>query len=100
MAFAATWLGDVELSLMCTSSRPEPPRQLSEPEIRKLIRGLHQLYPDADCELEHTGPLELLVATILSAQCTDARVNKVTDTLFAKYPTADAGICPRIGVES
>ena len=73
---------------MGASSRSESPRQLTEPEIRKLIRGLHKLYPDADCELEHSNPLELLVATILSAQCTDERVNKVTETLFAKYPTA------------
>ncbi len=73
---------------MGSSSRSEQPRQLSEPEIRKLIRGLHELYPDADCELRYSTPLELLVATILSAQCTDARVNKVTETLFAKYPAA------------
>jgi endonuclease III len=44
-------------------------------------------YPEAICELDHTTPFELLVATILSAQCTDARVNLVTPALFAKYPT-------------
>ncbi|PZP01193.1 endonuclease III [Corynebacterium sp. YSMAA1_1_D6] len=47
-------------------------------------------YPDADCELNFTTPLELLVATVLSAQCTDARVNQVTPTLFAAYPSAPA----------
>ncbi|MCW2865777.1 MAG: nth [Actinoallomurus sp.] len=46
------------------------------------------MYPDAHCELDFTTPLELLVATILSAQCTDKRVNMVTPTLFARYPTA------------
>jgi endonuclease-3 len=47
-------------------------------------------YPNAHCELEHETPLQLLVATILSAQCTDKRVNMVTPALFAKYPTAQA----------
>jgi len=47
-------------------------------------------YPNAHCELDHENPLQLLVATILSAQCTDKRVNMVTPALFAKYPTAEA----------
>ena len=51
---------------------------------------LLQAYPDAHCELDHRSPLELLVATILSAQCTDKRVNMVTPALFARYPTAEA----------
>ena len=46
-------------------------------------------YPDAECSLDHTNPLELMVATILSAQCTDARVNKVTPALFANFKTAE-----------
>lgn len=54
----------------------------------RLVAGLKTLYPDADCELTHKSALELLVATILSAQCTDQRVNKVTPALFAKYKTA------------
>jgi endonuclease III len=49
---------------------------------------LNQHYPDAHCTLEYHNPLELLVATILSAQCTDERVNQVTPELFKKYPTA------------
>ncbi len=57
------------------------------PEIIKL---LHAEYPDAQCALDHRNALELLVATILSAQCTDERVNKVTPALFAQYPTAQA----------
>lgn len=57
---------------------------------RKIIDGLKKLYPDAGCELEHGNVFELLVATILSAQCTDERVNKTTPALFAKYPDAAA----------
>lgn len=51
---------------------------------------LAEAYPDARCELDYATPLELLVATVLSAQCTDARVNQVTPTLFARYPDATA----------
>ena len=54
----------------------------------RLVAGLKTLYPDADCELNHESALELLVATILSAQCTDQRVNMVTPALFAKYKSA------------
>jgi endonuclease-3 len=53
-----------------------------------MHRVLAQTYPDAHCELDFTTPLELVVATILSAQCTDRRVNIVTPTLFARCPTA------------
>src|SRR5438132_9510469 len=55
---------------------------------RKIIARLKQEYPDATCALQHHSALELVVATILSAQCTDARVNMVTPHLFAKYRTA------------
>ncbi|MCB9378466.1 MAG: endonuclease III [Holophagales bacterium] len=55
-----------------------------------LIERLRGAYPDAHCALEHRSPLELLVATILSAQCTDVRVNQVTPELFARYPDAEA----------
>ena len=55
---------------------------------RKMYRLLHERYPYAHCELDFTTPLELLVATVLSAQTTDARVNLVTPTLFARYPAA------------
>src|SRR4051812_29233791 len=54
----------------------------------EIIEGLRQTYPDAHCELNFSNPLELLVATILSAQCTDKQVNIVTAELFKKYPTA------------
>lgn len=52
---------------------------------RKIIRSLKRAYPDAKCSLNHSNAFELLIATILSAQCTDARVNMVTQDLFRKY---------------
>jgi endonuclease-3 len=55
---------------------------------KTVIRKLKRRYPDAKCSLNFRNPLQLLVATILSAQCTDARVNDVTRTLFVKYRTA------------
>ncbi|MEW6302406.1 MAG: endonuclease III [Verrucomicrobiota bacterium] len=55
---------------------------------QRIIAGLRQTYPDAHCELNYTNPLELLIATILSAQCTDKQVNIVTERLFQKYKTA------------
>ena len=54
---------------------------------KQVIHTLREVYPDAHCELNHQGPFQLLIATILSAQCTDKRVNKVTPLLFKKYPT-------------
>src|SRR5262245_16275779 len=57
--------------------------------VRRTLAALAELYPDAHCALEHQTPLQLLIATILSAQCTDARVNLVTPPLFAKYKTAN-----------
>src|SRR4051812_38182555 len=56
---------------------------------QELARRLPCIYPDAHCELDFSNPLELLVATILSAQCTDKRVNLVTPALFARCRTAD-----------
>ena len=67
----------------------EPPSQAAlVRRARKINRELTLLYPDAHIELDFGNPLELLVATILSAQCTDRRVNMVTPVLFAKYRTA------------
>ena len=56
---------------------------------KKIIAGLEKTYPDVHCELVHQNPLELLIATILSAQCTDKRVNIVTESLFKKYRSAE-----------
>jgi endonuclease-3 len=55
--------------------------------VEEILRRLDHMYPDATCALTHGSPWELLVATILSAQCTDKRVNMVTPELFAKHPT-------------
>ncbi len=65
--------------------RPRTPKG----RAREAAARLAEEYPDALCELDHSTPFELLVATILSAQCTDARVNMVTPALFARYPTPD-----------
>ena len=64
---------------------------MSRPErAQALCEILPEIYPDAHCELNFSNPLELLVATILSAQCTDVQVNKVTPALFKKYRSAEA----------
>ena len=66
----------------------------------RIIAGLKATYPNAYCELNHSNPLELLVATILSAQCTDKQVNIVTADLFRKYRTAaDYMNAPSAGLE-
>jgi endonuclease-3 len=70
---------------------PRKPHETSlerRARVRKIIRRLERRYPAATCALHHSSALELLVATILSAQSTDARVNIVTPALFAKYRTA------------
>lgn len=66
---------------------PSPPNKLSPADrMRKLLPLLAKAYPDALCALQHQSPFQLLVATILSAQCTDERVNIVTPELFRRYP--------------
>ncbi|HTA03610.1 MAG TPA: endonuclease III [Streptosporangiaceae bacterium] len=67
---------------------PPPSHTALVRRARRINRELAELYPDAHCELDYTNPLELLVATILSAQTTDRGVNLVTPVLFAKYRTA------------
>jgi endonuclease-3 len=70
-----------------TAASPESPLALTR-RARRINRELAQLYPDAHIELDFTTPLELAVATILSAQCTDKRVNEVTPALFRRYRSA------------
>ena len=74
---------------MTPRAAPARARKAAEraPEILRRLRSAH---PDASCALEHRTPFELLCATILSAQCTDARVNLVTPVLFQRYPDAEA----------
>src|ERR1039458_4643331 len=67
------------------------PRETSEAKaarLKKIITALDRTYPEAHCELNHADPLQLLIATILSAQCTDKRVNLVTKELFKQYRSA------------
>ena len=70
------------------STRPAPSRTALVRRARRINRDLAGMYPDAHCELDFSSPLELLVATILSAQCTDRRVNQVTPVLFGRYRSA------------
>jgi endonuclease-3 len=73
------------------AKRAAKPQLKTSPErIAKIIAGLQKAYPGATCALVHSNPWELLVATILSAQCTDVRVNMVTPTLFRRFPTPAA----------
>ena len=65
-------------------------RQKESARVARILEELERHYPGAECALHHDNPLQLLVATILSAQCTDARVNMVTPELFRKYPDAAA----------
>ncbi|MCY3932894.1 MAG: endonuclease III [Acidobacteria bacterium] len=79
--------------------RPEGPFEpIPESALQEVLAELERLYPDADCELRHENALQLLIATILSAQSTDVRVNQVTETLFARYRSAEefAGADPAV----
>jgi endonuclease-3 len=69
------------------SSVRRPPRFPASPPFTEILARLKTAYPEAKCALTHRNAYELLCATILSAQCTDVRVNLVTPTLFARYPT-------------
>ena len=65
------------------------PRKKTKKEVKEILDLLSELHPNAHCELVHSSPFELLIATILSAQCTDVRVNIVTEELFKKYNTPE-----------
>src|SRR5437879_10321588 len=58
--------------------------------VQAILAKLDEAYPIATCELKHENPFQLLISTIISAQCTDTRVNEVTKTLYVKYPTPEA----------
>lgn len=62
---------------------------LNKKQIEEVIHTMGEMFPDAHCELTHSNPFELIIAVALSAQCTDANVNKVTATLFKKYKTPE-----------
>ena len=94
-----------ELNARHGRSTATPPKLVKRPKtaaerrarVDKILQGLDKMYPDAVCALLHKDAWQLLVATILSAQSTDKRVNEVTPGLFAKYPTIQdfAGVRPR-----
>jgi endonuclease-3 len=69
---------------------PKETLKSKKQRIKKAVALLKRYRPKADCALYHKNPVQLMVATVLSAQCTDKRVNQVTKTLFKKYPTAKA----------
>ena len=81
---------------------PRVKRPSSDPrtQARQVVRELKRLYPEATCALVHQDPFQLLVATILSAQCTDARVNLVTPGLFRRFPEPAAMAAAGIEVRS
>ncbi len=80
--------GKPVLAALVRPKRVRVSARTQKPRTAEILARLRREYPDAHCALDHRTAFELLCATILSAQCTDARVNLVTPTLFAKYPTA------------
>jgi endonuclease-3 len=73
-----------------TKAKSGLPAKTGPKRVAAILRKLDEAYPNATCELNHGNAFQLLIATILSAQCTDVRVNQVTATLFKKYPTPEA----------
>jgi len=91
-AFGSSWLNFPEMPRESTAAKTV--------RLKKIIAGFQKTYPDAHCELTYANPLQLLVATILSAQCTDKRVNLVTPDLFKKHRSAeDFANAPRAELE-
>jgi endonuclease-3 len=90
-------MAETDIAVPTPVHQVTPPRKVTKPKtaaerkarLQRIFEELDKLFPQATCALHHKGPWELLVATILSAQCTDERVNKVTPGLFKKYPTID-----------
>jgi len=73
-----------------SSKRGHTPNPTSPKRVAAILAKLDEAYPDAICELKHANPLQLVISTILSAQCTDVRVNQVTESLYKKYRDAKA----------
>jgi endonuclease-3 len=73
-----------------SKTRRSTPDPTNPKRVAAILQKLDEAYPDATCELKHANPFELLISTILSAQCTDVRVNLVTETLYKKYPNPEA----------
>ncbi|MBV9266045.1 MAG: endonuclease III, partial [Acidobacteriaceae bacterium] len=91
-------MAEAEIAVPTPVHPVTPPRKVPKPKtaaerkqrLNRILAELDKLFPNATCALNHKTPWELLVATILSAQCTDERVNKVTPGLFEKYPSIEA----------
>jgi endonuclease-3 len=91
-------MSEVQVATVTPSHTVTPPRNVPKPKnaaerkarLSRILAELDKLFPAATCALHHKNPWQLLVATILSAQCTDERVNRVTPGLFEKYPTIRA----------
>lgn len=75
----------IKVVVFCLMAVTKEEDEKLKKQARYVVKKLRELYPDAHCELVHSSPAELLVATVLSAQCTDVRVNKVTKVFFKKY---------------
>ena len=73
-----------------SKARGGTPSPTNPKRVAAILQKLDEAYPDATCELKHGNPFQLLISTILSAQCTDVRVNQVTETLYKKYPNPEA----------
>jgi endonuclease III len=71
------------------TKKPGAPMPILKKKAARIVQRLRDRYPEAVCTLRHEDPWQLLIATILSAQCTDARVNQITPALFKRYPTVD-----------
>jgi endonuclease III len=73
-----------------STARRGTPSPTNPKRVAAILQKLDEAYTDATCELKHANPFQLLISTILSAQCTDVRVNQVTETLYKKYPNPEA----------
>jgi len=90
-------MADAQIAVPTPVHQVTPPKKVPKPKtaverkarLERILGELDKLFPEATCALNHKGPWQLLVATILSAQCTDERVNKVTPELFKKYPKVE-----------
>jgi endonuclease III len=82
--------GPVKVASAKAKGRGSGMRGTNPERVRLILQKLAEAYPEATCALTHENPFQLLISTILSAQCTDVRVNQVTQTLYRKYPNAKA----------
>jgi len=80
----------LKTAIKTASKKPSNRGDLAPDRIAAILKALDEAYPNVECALTHRSPWELLVATILSAQCTDVRVNMVTPELFRRFPTPQA----------